>query len=323
MSDDIDKIRKELEEVRKLKEELRREVDDVRREKEDVHRRREDVQRLREEARRRRDEVRQLKRVRPVKPIKPPKPPRAPRVARLDFDLEDLTDSLETMMDGLGQSIEMSLKNIEGLKVPGIRIQKGRRRTKKRKEQQSMIESITPERVSQIVAPLGNEERLKILDYLKTGGKSFNEIEEFTGKTGSSLTHHLNPLIDAGYVVKGEVRGTYYVTVEGRLAYRLAQWLTHRVEQQRERKGNNGESVDVEFEDTELDTDIEKAEEHLASLAEDLEEAADEVESHHEALEVAREELEETREAELEVLEEERERLEDETEDLDALDWDD
>ena len=323
MSDDIDKIRKELEEVRKLKEELRREVDDVRREKEDVRQRREDVQRLREEARRRRDEVRHAKRVRPVKPIKPPKPPRAPRVARLDLDLEDLTDSLETMMDGLGQSIEMSLRSIEGIKIPGIRVHKGRRRTKKRKEQQDIIESIPPERVAQIVAPLGNEERLKIIDYLKPGGKSFNEIEEFTGKTGSSLTHHLNPLIDAGYVVKGEVRGTYYVTVEGRLAYRLAQWLTHRVEQQRERRGNNGDSVDVEFEDTELDTDIEKAEEHLASLAEDLEEAANEFESHREEIEEAREAIEETREAELEALEEEKEELEDEVDDLDELDWDD
>jgi DNA-binding transcriptional ArsR family regulator len=183
-----------------------------------------------------------------------------------------------------------------------------------------MIESIPPERVAQIVAPLGNEERLKILDYLKAGGKSFNEIEEFTGKTGSSLTHHLNPLIDAGYVVKGEVRGTYYVTVEGRLAYRLAQWLTHRVERQRERRGNNDGSVDVEFEDTELDTDIEKAEEHLASLAEDLEEAANEVESHQDELEEARETIEETREA---APEEDREELEEDLEDLDALDWDD
>jgi DNA-binding transcriptional ArsR family regulator len=122
------------------------------------------------------------------------------------------------MMDGLGDQIEMSLRSVEGLKVPGIRVRKGRRRTKRRKGQRREIESIVPERVAKIVAPLGSEERLKLLDYLKTGGKTFNDIENYTGKTGSSLTHHLNPLIEAGYVVKGEVRGTYYVTVEGRLA---------------------------------------------------------------------------------------------------------
>ena len=313
MSDDLDAIKKELEEVRRLKEELRREVEDVRREKEDS-------QRLRAEARRRHSTI-----GRPVKPPKPPKVPRiprvprVPRVARVDLNLEDLTDSLETMMDGLGDQIEMSLKSVEGLKVPGIRIAKSRR-TKKRKEHQREVESIPPERVAKIVAPLGNEERLRIIEYLKGGGKTFNDIESFTGKTGSSLTHHLNPLIDAGYLVKGEVRGTYYVTVEGRLAYRLAQWLTHRVEQQRERTANGESNVDIEFDDTDLETDdLESAERHLEALSEELEEAQESVEAHQEELEEAREALEEAREEELEAIEEARE----EEEDLDALDWDD
>ncbi|MFW9807609.1 MAG: ArsR family transcriptional regulator [Candidatus Thorarchaeota archaeon] len=331
MSDDLEKIRKELEEVRRLKEELRREVEDVRREKEDEHR-------LRAEERRRRAEIRRP--VRPPKPPRAPRVPRVPRVAKVDLDLEGLTESLETMMDGLGDQIEMSLRSVEGIKVPGIRVTKGKRRSRKRREQRSEIESIAPERVAQIVSPLGSEERLKILDYLKTGGKSFNDIENYTGKTGSSLTHHLNPLIEAGYVVKGEVRGTYYVTVEGRLAYRLAQWLTHRVEKQRERTGSNGD-VDVEFDDTDSeDTDLEKAEQHLEALSNELEEAQgeleahqdelegaqDELEAHQDALEEARESLEETRERELEALEEAREALEEqleEEEDLDDLDWDD
>lgn len=318
MSDDLDKIRKELEEVRKLKEELRREVDAVRRDKE------EEIQRRKIHARRHRDEVRRVRGVKPPRPDKPPKAPRVPRLARVDLDLEGLTDSLETMMDGLGHQIEMSLKSVEGLKIPGIRIHKGRRRTKKREEHRAMIESIAPERVAKIVAPLGSEERLKLLDFLKTGGKSFNDIENHTGKTGSSLTHHLNPLIEAGYVVKGEVRGTYYVTVEGRLAYRLAQWLTHRVERQRKQPGNNSDvEVAVEFADeldaessVEDETAIEEAEEHLEKLAEELEETRDDIEGHREVLEEAREELEEARTEELED-------QDDDTDDLDELDWKD
>lgn len=308
----MDRIRKELDEVRNLKEELKREVDAVRREKEESHQRRAEERRTRRRPR-------------------PPKPPKPPRVARIDLDLEDLTDSLENMMDGLGHQIEMSLRSVEGLKVPGIRIHKGRRRSKKRDEQQAMIESIAPERVAQIVGPLGSEERLKILDYLKTGGKSFNDIENYTGKTGSSLTHHLNPLIEAGYVVKGEVRGTYYVTVEGRLAYRLAQWLTHRVETQRAHAGKNGGSegeVEVEFDDDDsqgsysydftTDDEIEKmedAKEHLNDLAEQLEEQREEMEEQREKLEEQREDLEEQRE--------EMEEDMDDTDDLDDLDWDD
>ena len=325
MSDDLDKIRKELDEVRRLKEELRREVEDVRRDKEDSRRA--------DDARRRAEVGRPVRPPRPSKPPRAPRVPRVPRVARFDLDLEGLTDSLETMMDGLGDQIEMSLKSVEGLKIPGIRIHKGRRRTKRRKEHRRDIESIAPERVAKIVAPLGSEERLKLLDYLKTGGKTFNDIENYTGKTGSSLTHHLNPLIEASYVVKGEVRGTYYVTVEGRLAYRLAQWLTHRVEKQRERTGNNGDShVDIEFtDDTDLESaDFEKAEKHLETLAEELEEAQEEVEVHQEKIEEAQEAIEEAQEAEVEAEEEAREALEEareeareEKEDLDELDWKD
>ncbi len=321
MSDDIEKIRKELEEVRRLKEELQREVEDVRKEKEDSQRLRDDARRLRAEEHRHRAKV-----GRPVKPPRPPRAPRAhrvprvPRVAGFDIDLEGLTDSLETMMDGLGDQIEMSLRSVEGLKVPGIRVHKGRRRTKRRKEHRKEVESIAPERVAKIVAPLGNEERLKILDYLKASGKEFKELEIFSGKTGSSLTHHLNPLIEAGYVVKGEVRGTYYVTVEGRLAYRLAQWLTHRVEKQRKRTGNNGDSeVDIEFtDDTDLESaDLERAEKHLETLAEELEEAHEAVEVHQEEIEEAQEAMEEeSREAELEAEEEARDALDD-------LDWED
>lgn len=310
MNEDIDDIKKELEEVRKLKEELRKEVEDIRSLK------RED-QIKGDRPRLHREEARRVRPPRPPRPSRPPRVPRIPRVARIDLDLEDLTESLETMMDGLGHQIELSLRNVEGLKIPGIRLRKGRRRTKSRKERRREIESIAPERVAKIVAPLGSEERLKLLDYLKTGGKSFNDIENYTGKTGSSLTHHLNPLIEASYVVKGEVRGTYYVTVEGRLAYRLAQWLTHRVEKQRQRNGNNGDSgVDIEFtDDTNLETaDLEKAEVHLESLAEELEEAHEEVEGHQEEIEEAREALEEARE-------EAREK--EEAENLDELDWKD
>ena len=306
MTEHIDDIKKELEEVRKLKEELKKEVDALKRREQSQ----EVTRQLHREARRLGAEATR----RPSRSPKPPrikiKPPRPSRVARVDLDLEDLTDSLETMMDGLGHQIEMSLRNIDGLKVPGIRVHKDYRRTKRRQEQRHEIESIDPERVAAIIAPLGNEERLKILDYLKTGGKSFNDIENHIGKTGSSLTHHLNPLIDAGYVVKGEVRGTYYVTVEGRLAYRLAQWLTHRVEKQRERTSNNSNAdVDIEFDDSDLEfEDTEKAEEHLEHLAEEIEDMKDSLEDRSDELEEVREELEES-------LEEE--------EDLDALDWDD
>jgi DNA-binding transcriptional ArsR family regulator len=216
-SDDIDDIRKELEEIRRLKESLKEELEELRKEKMD----REDRPRYREHAH-----------------------PREPHVV----DLSGVTEGLDEMMEGLGEQIRTSLKSVGGvegcIRAPQFRI------VRMGREARRHIETIPPERVARAVSPLGSEERLKIIDILKEGGKSFNELETLTGKTGSSLMHHLVPLLEAGYVIKGEVRGTYYVTVEGRLAYRLAQWLTGRVEAQRSRAGVNGEGkVSVSFED--------------------------------------------------------------------------
>ncbi|MHA1290284.1 MAG: hypothetical protein ACTSPB_23115, partial [Candidatus Thorarchaeota archaeon] len=183
MTEDIDDIKRELEEVRRLKEELRREVEDVRRDKADAVRR--EADRTRERSRH----------------GKAPRAPRSPRRVRptreVDIDISGITDSLEDMMEGLGKSIEMSIKDVEGIgksiRIPGIHVRRSSRTGRKgrRKVRKSDIEKIPPERVAKIVAPLGSEERLNILQFLKEGGRTFNEIEVFTTKTGSSLTHHL------------------------------------------------------------------------------------------------------------------------------------
>jgi len=309
LTEHIDDIKKELEEVRKLKEELRREVEDAKREKEEILRRRASA-------------------LKDSKIPRSPRPPREPRPVRpvrpMKIDIAGITDSLEDMMDDLGRSIETSIKDFDGIakgfKIPGVRIRTSGRRGKAARRKD--IEAITPERIAKIVAPLGSEERLGILDYLKSGGKTFNEIESFTEKTGSSLTHHLNPLVEAGYVVKGEVRGTYYVTVEGRLAYRLAQWLTHRVERQREQTGNNGETrVDIEFDessDDEGDTVVIEDEEDLEAAAEHLERVAEQIERAQDQIEEVADKIEEAQDA----LEEAEDEDEDE-DDIDDLDWED
>jgi len=141
-----------------------------------------------------------------------------------EIDLSGLSESLDDMMHEVSIQINDSLKGVK-MKV------KDKKRAKDVDYQE--VETIPPERVARIISPLGSEERLFILDLLKQSSRTFNELEQYTGKTGSSLTHHLNPLLNAGYVIKGEVRGTYYITVEGRLAYRLSQWLTDQVENER------------------------------------------------------------------------------------------
>ncbi|TRO46853.1 ArsR family transcriptional regulator [Candidatus Bathyarchaeota archaeon] len=219
-------LRKELEEVRQLKENLKAEIADLHRDS------------------------------------PPPRLPRPKRTVQIEapvIDLSGLTESLETLMEDIGEQIEDSLGNLheakERIKEKRILRARGRDRPRTR---DSEVEAIPPERVASFIGPLGSEERLRILDYLKSGGKTFNELEQHTGRTGSSLTHHLNPLVNAGYVIKGEVRGTYYVTVEGRLAYRLSQWLTSRLESEIEgRRYRDDDDYDEDDDDEDEDDEYE------------------------------------------------------------------
>ncbi len=168
------------------------------------------------------------------------------------IDLGPLIDGLDEMMEGIGEQIRLAVGCLDGVGKE-IRIRPLKRMKGQRPRSMKSIQAIPPERIARVVDPLGNVDRLRILDYLRNGGKSFNELEQYIGKTGSSLTHHLTPLLEAGYIIKGEVRGMYYITVMGRLAYKLAQWLTYRLEKQEELTGMPAEEEEPEEEDIDIE----------------------------------------------------------------------
>lgn len=79
--------------------------------------------------------------------------------------------------------------------------------------------------VAKFMGALGNEERVRILGELDTENSTFNRLERITNKKGGTLKYHLNQLEEAGFVTQDQNRGSYRITVEGKLAYRLAVWL--------------------------------------------------------------------------------------------------
>jgi len=82
-----------------------------------------------------------------------------------------------------------------------------------------------PEKASEGLKPLANNERLKILQALYTGGKYFTDLVEVTGLEHSPLRFHLSSLIDAGYAEQERYRGRYLITVQGKIALRLVGFL--------------------------------------------------------------------------------------------------
>ena len=117
------------------------------------------------------------------------------------------------------------------------------------------------------------------------------------------------------------------MTVEGRLAYRLAQWLTHRVERQREQTANNksnGSQVDVDFQEDDEEEhevlvedahDLEAAQEHLERVSSELEEAQSSVEEFSDQLEDVMDELEDE--------DDDDDDDNDDDDDIDSFDWKD
>ncbi len=79
------------------------------------------------------------------------------------------------------------------------------------------------DRIAQVMSALGQEQRLKILNELMSGGKYVNELQEkLADIAASTLSSHLNVLGDAGLVVQERVRGRYLVTIPGRSAFKMA-----------------------------------------------------------------------------------------------------
>lgn len=82
-----------------------------------------------------------------------------------------------------------------------------------------------PEKASEILKPLANSERLKILKALYTEGKYFTDLVELTGLEHSPLRFHLSSLIDSGYAEQERYRGRYLIALHGKIALRLVGFL--------------------------------------------------------------------------------------------------
>ncbi|MGQ9721536.1 MAG: winged helix-turn-helix domain-containing protein [Candidatus Jordarchaeum sp.] len=86
----------------------------------------------------------------------------------------------------------------------------------------SGFEEIKEEEICDLLAPLSNVTRLKILISLGKGGKNFSQLERQIGIKGGHLQFHLNSLIQAGYVAQEKPQGKYLITIKGLRALRFS-----------------------------------------------------------------------------------------------------
>ncbi len=84
---------------------------------------------------------------------------------------------------------------------------------------------VPPEEAERLLAPLASEERIRILYLLSDFPRYHQDLMELSGLKPGTLPHHLKQLEDAGYVTQERVRGRYLITIPGRMALKLAEYL--------------------------------------------------------------------------------------------------
>jgi len=75
-------------------------------------------------------------------------------------------------------------------------------------------ERLKEEEIAEKISAVSNAVRIKILEALFKGERSYAELERITGIKGGHLQFHLKKLIKAGYAARG-LRGDYVITAEG------------------------------------------------------------------------------------------------------------
>lgn len=84
------------------------------------------------------------------------------------------------------------------------------------------IEEIDEDRLAELLSPLSNPIRIRILKCLAKGGKSYAEIERTVGIRGGHLQFHLRNLMGAGYISHETLRKRYVITYTGMM---VLNWL--------------------------------------------------------------------------------------------------
>lgn len=122
--------------------------------------------------------------------------------------LENSIDIFKLLKDLITDSKELSSKYFKELTLL---------------EEELEIEETNEEQINEILTPLSNVIRLKILKNLKKGGKYYSQLEEEIGIKAGHLLFHIEKLKEANYVIQENKK--YIITLNGRKVLNLISGL--------------------------------------------------------------------------------------------------
>ncbi|MFX1582523.1 MAG: ArsR/SmtB family transcription factor [Promethearchaeota archaeon] len=87
------------------------------------------------------------------------------------------------------------------------------------------VRRVPAEDAEKLLSPLASAERIEILYLLAEQPRYHQDLMDLSGLKPGTLPHHLKQLEEAGYVTQERVRGRYLITIPGRMALKLAEYL--------------------------------------------------------------------------------------------------
>ncbi|MCW4048217.1 MAG: helix-turn-helix domain-containing protein [Candidatus Bathyarchaeota archaeon] len=120
---------------------------------------------------------------------------------------------VEEVMEGVASEIEQSLF-------------RDRRPTRVRP---AILSDDDVKKTASVMSALGNEHRIKILKELSWGGLYSSDLQETLKEISpSTLSKHLEVLQDVGLIIQERRRGRYLISMNGRLAIKMASSIAKR-----------------------------------------------------------------------------------------------
>ena len=99
------------------------------------------------------------------------------------------------------------------------------------RERPTVMSGSEVKRTAAVMSALGNEHRIKILKELTWGGLYVSDLQDTLKEiSASTLSSHLDVLQEAGLIVQEKRRGRYLITMNGRLAIKMASSIAKRVD---------------------------------------------------------------------------------------------
>ncbi len=186
----------------------------------------------------------------PPKPTKEPKAPRDPKGFKVGFDNEAFREEMEDFgrqmgeygreMGEYGRELGDYIKMVVSdamrganralrsvfIGPDGARIRIDENGVRVGKSAAEAAKPVDPDEAERLLSPLASGERIRILQLLAEEPRYHQDLMELSGLKPGTLPHHLKQLEDAGYVTQERVRGRYLITIPGRMALKLAKYLS-------------------------------------------------------------------------------------------------